>query len=92
VVPNGSTIVIVGLASDVQLNAGPTLFVAYPDYVRLVRAVNPDAGVPLPNVLVAALDEGVSADELVVGRSARRRAGSSPHFSSRRSSSSRPVS
>ena len=70
-VPNGSTIVIVGLASDVQLNAGPTLFVAYPDYARLVRAVNPDAGVPLPNVLVAAPDEGVAADELVAAINAQ---------------------
>ena len=71
VVPNGSTIVIVGLASDVQLNAGPTLFVSYPDYVRLVQAVNPDAGVPLPNVLAAAPDEGVTADELVAAINAQ---------------------
>jgi putative ABC transport system permease protein len=63
--PGGFEITIVGLAADVQLNAGPTLFVAYDDYVAAVRAVNPDAGQPLPNVLGVAPVDGTSPDQLV---------------------------
>ncbi len=63
--PGGFTITIVGLATDVQLNAGPTLFMAYGDYVDAVRSVNPDAGDPLPNVLAVAPAAGVSDSELV---------------------------
>jgi putative ABC transport system permease protein len=63
--PGGYEITIVGLAEDVQLNAGPTLFVAYDDYVDIVAAVNPDAGEPLPNVLGVAPVDGTSDAELV---------------------------
>jgi putative ABC transport system permease protein len=59
--PGGMTITIVGLARDVQLNAGPTLFVPYDTYVDAVRSVNPDAGDPLPNVLAIRPAEGVTA-------------------------------
>ncbi len=62
--PGGVPITVVGLARDVQLNAGPTLFVTYDTYVGAVRAVNPDAGDPLPNVLAAAPASGVSPERL----------------------------
>ncbi len=63
--PNGLAITVVGLARDVQLNAGPTLFVAYDDYVRAIQSVNPDAGTPLPNVLAVAPTADVTPDQLV---------------------------
>ncbi|MEZ5294739.1 MAG: ABC transporter permease [Ilumatobacteraceae bacterium] len=69
--PGGFEITIVGLADDVQLNAGPTLFVAYADYVAAVKAVNPDAGEPLPNVLAVAPADGVTGDEVVANINAR---------------------
>jgi putative ABC transport system permease protein len=63
--PGGYEITIVGLAQDVQLNAGPTLFVQYDDYVAAVQSTNPDAGTPLPNVLAVAPADGTSNAELV---------------------------
>jgi putative ABC transport system permease protein len=69
--PGGETITIVGLARDVQLNAGPTLFVAYDEYVAAVRAANPDAGTPLPNVLTVSPSPGTSADQVVAAINAR---------------------
>jgi putative ABC transport system permease protein len=63
--PGGLEITIVGLARDVQLNAGPTLFTTYDSYTDTVMSVNPDAREPLPNVLAVAPAEGVSPDELV---------------------------
>ena len=65
--PNGFELTIVGLAADVQLNAGPTLFVAYDDYVAVVKSVNPDAGEPLPNVLGVAPADGTTTDQLTLG-------------------------
>lgn len=69
--PGGLQIQIVGLAEDVQLNAGPTLFVAYDTYVDAVAAANPDAGEPLPNLMAVAPADGVSADDLVASINAR---------------------
>lgn len=63
--PGGLELTIVGLASDSQLNAGPTLFVDYPTYLDSVRAANPDAGEPLPNVLAVAPADGIDAEALV---------------------------
>ncbi len=63
--PGGYALTIVGLAQDVQLNAGPTLFTVYDDYVAAVRSVNPDALDPLPNVLAVAPAAGVTDAELV---------------------------
>lgn len=51
VVPGDLSITIVGIADEIQLNAGPTLFVGYDTWLAAVAAVNPDAGEPLPNVL-----------------------------------------
>ncbi len=62
--PGGLEIEIVGVARDVQLNAGPTLFVDYDTYVDAVRSANPDAGEPLPNVLAVAPADGVSDSEV----------------------------
>ena len=63
--PGGFAITIVGLAQDVQLNAGPTLFVQSPDYEAALRAVNPDATFVLPNVLAVAPADGLTDAELV---------------------------
>ena len=63
--PGGLEITVVGLARDVQLNAGPTLFVTYDTYTDAVRSVNPDAGEPLPNVLGVAPTAGVTPEEAV---------------------------
>jgi putative ABC transport system permease protein len=63
--PGGLEITVVGLARDVQLNAGPTLFVPYATYVDAVRSVNPDAAEPLPNVLAVTPADGVSPSDLV---------------------------
>ena len=69
--PGGLEISIVGVAQDVQLNAGPTLFVSYQTYVDAIRAANPDAGEPLPNVLAVAPADGVSDAEVVDAINAR---------------------
>lgn len=63
--PGGLEINIVGIAEDVQLNVSPTLFASYGTYVDAVQSVNPDAGIPLPNVLAAAPADGVSDGALV---------------------------
>jgi putative ABC transport system permease protein len=63
--PGGLEITVVGLAADIQLNAGPTLFGSFDTYVAAVQAANPDAGQPLPNVLALAPADGVSAGQLV---------------------------
>ena len=63
--PGGLELTVVGLASDVQLNAGPTLFVPYDTFLDSVAAANPDAREPLPNVLAIAPADGVSDGELV---------------------------
>jgi len=64
--PGGFEVTIVGLARDVQLNTGPTLFVPYATFVEAVRAVNPDAGDPLPNILAVVPRDGTGAEEAVV--------------------------
>ena len=64
--PGGLAITIVGLARDVRLNAGPTVFASFATYVRAVRAANPDAAEPLPNVLGVAPRPNVSVEELVM--------------------------
>jgi putative ABC transport system permease protein len=64
--PGGYELTVVGLAQDVQLNAGPTLFAVYDDYVAAVRSVNPDALDPLPNVIAVSPAPGVSDAELVL--------------------------
>jgi putative ABC transport system permease protein len=61
--PSGNQILIVGSARDVQLNAGPTLFVDYATYIEAVVATNPDADTPLPNVLAVRPAPGMSAAE-----------------------------
>jgi putative ABC transport system permease protein len=63
--PGGLEITIVGLARDVQLNAGPTLFASYETYVAAVRSVNPDARDPLPNVIAVAPTDATTAAQVV---------------------------
>jgi putative ABC transport system permease protein len=62
--PSGYEIIVVGIADNAQLNAGPTLFTQSGTYLDVVAAQNPDAGVPLPNVLGVAPAEGVSDAQL----------------------------
>ncbi len=61
--PGGTQVLIVGSARDVQINAGPTLFVQYPTFLEAVTASNPDAGVPLPNVLAVQPAAGITETE-----------------------------
>jgi len=63
--PGGTTIEIVGVAENAQLNVSPTLFASYDTYLDAVSSVNPDAGTPLPNVLGVIPAEGFTADETV---------------------------
>jgi hemin transport system permease protein len=69
--PGGLELTIVGLARDVQLNAGPTLFVPYATYVDAVQSANPDAGEPLPNVMAVAPADGVTPGEVVANVNAQ---------------------
>ncbi|MFN0029723.1 MAG: peptide ABC transporter permease [Acidimicrobiales bacterium] len=69
--PGGLEIEIVGLADNVQLNAGPTMFVRYQTFVEAVGAANPDAGEPLPNVLAVSPAAGVTDAQLVDAINAR---------------------
>jgi putative ABC transport system permease protein len=61
--PGGTQILIVGSARDVQINAGPTLFVYYSTYLSAVADRNPDAGTPLPNVLAVQPAAGITDAE-----------------------------
>jgi putative ABC transport system permease protein len=63
--PSGMPITVVGTALDVQLSVTPTLFTSYDTYLAAVKARNPDAAVPLPNVLAVSPAGGVSASQLV---------------------------
>lgn len=63
--PGGAELKIVGLASDAQLNVGPTMFTTYDTYVDAVAARNPDAGEPLPNALGVAPASGTTVDDVV---------------------------
>ncbi|MGA9276964.1 ABC transporter permease [Ilumatobacter sp.] len=63
--PGGFEIEVVGLADDIQLNVSPTLFVSYDTWSDAVQSVNPDAGEPLPNVMVAAPADGTTDTQLV---------------------------
>jgi len=63
--PGDVEITVVGLARDIQLNVTPTLFTTYDTYRTAVRAVNPDAGEPLPNVLAVDPAPGWTADAVV---------------------------
>jgi putative ABC transport system permease protein len=65
VLPGGLPLTIVGLADDVQLNVGPTLFVLYDTYLSVVAASNPDAGSPLPNALAVVPADGIAPEQLV---------------------------
>lgn len=69
--PGDLEITVVGLARDVQLNAGPTLFVDLQTYVDAVRSVNPDAGDPPPNVIAVAPEPGTTPEEAVASINAQ---------------------
>lgn len=69
--PGGFAVEVVGLADDIQLNVAPTLFTSYDTWSTAVQSVNPDAGDPLPNVMVAAPVDGVSDAELVAAINGR---------------------
>ena len=63
--PGGKQIEIVGVADNAQLNVSPTLFTSYDTYVAAVQSVNPDAGMPLPNVLGVVPADGVTPAQAV---------------------------
>lgn len=60
----GPELTVVGLAEDAQLQVTPTLFVAWEDYARTVRATNPDARAVLPSAIGARPAPGVSPGRL----------------------------
>lgn len=70
VIPGGATLTIVGVATDVQLNAGPTLFVDYDTYLEVVASVNPDAQTALPSVLGVSPASGFSPADTVAALNA----------------------
>ena len=53
------------MARDVQLSAGPTLFVQADDYTAVLRSVNPDVTSVLPNVLAVSGADGLTDAEVV---------------------------
>ena len=69
--PGGKQIEIVGVADNAQLNVSPTLFTSYDTYVAAVQSVNPDAGMPLPNVLGVVPADGVSPAQAVASINAQ---------------------
>lgn len=58
------SLVIVGQARDANLFASPTLYGTYETCLQSVRAANPDARTPLPNVLAVSNDPSVTPDQL----------------------------
>lgn len=62
--PGGLVVRIVGRASDVGLQATPTLFATYATFERAVVAGNPDALGALPSVIAISGSPGVNAREL----------------------------
>ena len=69
--PGGYELTIVGASEDVQLNAGPTLFVTADSYRQAVAARNPDAGDPIANVLAVAPVAGTSDQQVADAINAR---------------------
>lgn len=65
VVPGGLPILIVGHASEIGLQASPTLFTTYATYEAAVRAGNPDARGVLPAVIAVEPAAGVTDAQVV---------------------------
>lgn len=63
--PGGEQLEVVGQASEIGLQASPTLFTTYETFERVVRSANPEAGGVLPAAIAVAPVEGVSDGELV---------------------------
>lgn len=63
--PGDLTLTVVGLASDAQLSASPTLYATYETLGESIRAANPDAGEPLPSVIGVAPADGITDGALV---------------------------
>jgi putative ABC transport system permease protein len=62
--PGGGTLTVVGLASDAQLLASPTLYGSYDTYAAALRSFNPDVTTPLPSVIGLVPAPGVSPSDL----------------------------
>jgi putative ABC transport system permease protein len=63
--PGGYELTIVGLATDAQLQASPTLWSPWAGYEQAVRASSPDARAPLPGAVTLEPAPGQSAEGLV---------------------------
>jgi putative ABC transport system permease protein len=63
--PGGLPLTVVGLATNAQLLASPTLYGTYETYADALRSFNPDVTEPLPNVIGLAPVAGVTPDALV---------------------------
>lgn len=64
VAPKGPTLTIVGIAEDIDINVIPTVFVEQATYLEVLRARNPAATLPDPNVIGAVPTAGVAPAEL----------------------------
>jgi putative ABC transport system permease protein len=63
--PGDVELTVVGLASDAQLSASPTLYTTYETLGTAIKAANPDAGDPLPSVIGVAPASGTTEEQLV---------------------------
>jgi putative ABC transport system permease protein len=64
--PGGLKLTVVGLASEAQLNAGPTMFTNMETYADVLAARNPDStGTPVPNAIGVEPAAGVTPAQLV---------------------------
>jgi putative ABC transport system permease protein len=61
----GPELTVVGVVDDAQLQVTPTLFTAWADYEAVARAVNPEAGAVLPNVIGLRPADGTTAEQLI---------------------------
>lgn len=68
--PGGTTLTIVGLSRDAQLNVTATLFVGYDTFTETLAAQSAGGGVPPPNLLGVIPADGVRNDEAVAALNA----------------------
>ena len=63
--PGGHEMTVVGVATDAQSQASPTLYTPWAGYEQAVRASSPDARAPLPSAIALEPAAGTTPDQLV---------------------------
>jgi putative ABC transport system permease protein len=63
--PGGYELTVVGLATEAQLQASPTLWSPWAGYEQAVQASSPDARAPLPGAITLEPASGTTPDQLV---------------------------